>query len=69
MGANNYYYAREMIMRHEGTGPVKDGRFLLYKCSANKNTIGFGRNLDDYGVSENAGSKQDAESTDGKTFS
>jgi lysozyme len=37
--------ATPMIRRHEGL------RLKPYKCTANKTTIGYGRNLDDVGVS------------------
>lgn len=37
---------REMIKRHEGF------RLELYKCSAGKLTIGYGRNLTDVGITE-----------------
>jgi len=36
----------DQIKRHEGY------RQHVYKCSAGKNTIGIGRNLDDVGISE-----------------
>ena len=36
----------EQLKRHEGL------RLKLYKCSAGKNTIGVGHNLDDNGISE-----------------
>lgn len=37
---------------HEGTGPVKNGRFLIYKDTVGKWTIGYGRNLTDRGISQ-----------------
>ena len=37
--------AAAMIKRHEGL------RLRLYECSAGKTTIGYGRNLDDNGIS------------------
>lgn len=41
----------EQIKRHEGT--VKKGsRHMPYKCPAGKLTIGYGRNIDDNGISE-----------------
>lgn len=36
----------DQVKRHEGY------RQHVYKCSAGKNTIGIGRNLDDVGISE-----------------
>lgn len=35
---------KETLKRHEGI------RLELYQCSAGKNTIGYGRNLDDRGI-------------------
>ncbi len=40
------------IIYDEGSIKNKFGRHVVYKCSANKNTIGYGRNLDDLGLSE-----------------
>lgn len=37
---------REMLQKHEGL------RLKAYKCSSGKTTIGFGRNLDDKGITE-----------------
>ena len=37
---------KQMLMRHEGVV------CHLYKCKADRNTIGVGRNLDDVGISE-----------------
>lgn len=42
---------REQLKEHEGTGPVKNGRFYPYRDSVGKLTIGYGRNLDDRGLS------------------
>jgi lysozyme len=39
------------LMRHEGTGPVKHGRFLPYEDTVNVMTIGYGRNLSARGLS------------------
>lgn len=36
--------ARDMLKRHEGF------RARVYQCTAGKNTIGYGRNLDDKGI-------------------
>ena len=41
---------RDLIKKHEGT-KKKNGRHILYKCSANKWTCGWGRNCDDKGFS------------------
>ncbi len=38
--------ARKMLMKHEGL------RLKPYSCSAGKLTIGFGRNLEDKGITE-----------------
>ena len=47
-GNINKHYARlrQMLERHEGL------RLKPYRCSAGKMTIGYGRNLDDVGISE-----------------
>ena len=37
---------KEQLIRHEGL------RLKPYRCTANKLTIGVGRNLDDVGISE-----------------
>lgn len=37
--------ARNMLKKHEGL------RLKVYQCTANRNTIGYGRNLDDVGIS------------------
>lgn len=39
-----------MLKRHEGTGPTKNGRFLPYKDTVGKLTIGYGHNLTDKGL-------------------
>ena len=38
--------AKEMLKRHEGL------RLTVYECSAGKKTIGYGRNLEDRGITE-----------------
>ena len=43
---------REQLRVDEGTGPRKSGRFLLYKCPAGRWTLGYGRNVEDRGISE-----------------
>lgn len=43
---------KPQLKKHEGTGPVKNGRFMPYRDSVGKMTIGWGRNLDDRGISE-----------------
>ena len=43
---------RSMIKRHEGTKKNKAGRHILYKCSADKLTYGYGRNAQDKGFSQ-----------------
>lgn len=42
---------RSDLIRDEGTGPVRGGRFLPYRCPADKLTIGYGRNIQDTGIS------------------
>ena len=42
----------KQLMRHEGSNKDKNGRHLLYKDTVFKLTIGYGRNLDDVGISE-----------------
>ena len=37
---------QQQLRRHEGL------RLKVYKCTSNRNTSGFGRNLDDRGISE-----------------
>jgi len=39
------------LKRDEGRNVI-DGKHMPYKCSAGKLTIGYGRNLDDNGISE-----------------
>lgn len=41
----------EMLKRDEGTGPIENGRFLPYRCSAGYMTIGYGRNIEERGIS------------------
>lgn len=45
-------YLLQALKRHEGTGPVRAGRLFPYKDGVGKLTIGYGRNLDDKGISE-----------------
>lgn len=40
-----------MLKRHEGK-VTKGDRHIVYKCTADKHTIGYGRNLDDRGLSQ-----------------
>lgn len=42
---------KEMIKGHEGS-VVRNGNHVVYKCPAGKNTVGYGRNLDDKGLSQ-----------------
>jgi lysozyme len=39
--------AKDLLRAHEGL------RLRVYKCTSGKNTIGYGRNLDDKGISQN----------------
>lgn len=34
------------LKRHEGLGPVRDGRTYVYRCTSGCRTVGFGHNLD-----------------------
>lgn len=43
---------RALIDRHEGTGPMRGGRFMPYKDSRGKLTIGHGRCFEDIGISQ-----------------
>ena len=42
----------EYIKKNEGTVTDSRGRHKLYKCTADKYTIGWGRNLSDNGITE-----------------
>lgn len=42
----------QLVMTHEGTGPMKDGCHLPYKDSVGKLTVGYGRNLEDNPLTE-----------------
>ena len=42
---------RLQLLAHEGPGPMRVGRHFPYRCPAGKLTIGYGRNLDDVGIS------------------
>ena len=41
----------KMIKMHEGSNIV-EGRHMPYECPAKKQTIGWGRNIEDIGISE-----------------
>jgi len=41
----------KMIKMHEGSNIV-NGRHMPYECPAHKQTIGWGRNIEDVGISE-----------------
>ena len=41
----------DQLKVHEGTGPMKGGRFFPYTDTIGKVTIGYGRNLTDRGLS------------------
>lgn len=43
------------IKVHEGTGPMKNNRFMPYRDASGKLTIAYGRNLDDTGLSIDEG--------------
>lgn len=45
----------QMIMRQEGTGPMKDGHFYPYKDTAGLLTIGYGHCLDRKGMTLDIG--------------
>ena len=40
-----------MIKANEGTGPMKNGRFMPYIDTVGKWTVGYGRNITDCGLS------------------
>lgn len=40
------------LIADEGTGPMRNGRFMPYRCPAGRLTIGYGRNLQDRGISQ-----------------
>jgi lysozyme len=40
-----------MIVSQEGTGPIVNGRFMPYQDSLGKWTIGYGRCIEDVGIS------------------
>lgn len=40
----------EQLILHEGSGPVKNGRFMPYKDSKGILSIGYGRNLEANGI-------------------
>ena len=42
---------RLQLMAHEGSGPMRGGRHFPYRCPAGKLTIGYGRNIEDKGIS------------------
>ena len=42
---------KEMIIANEGTGPIKNTRFMPYQDTVKKWTIGYGRNITDRGLS------------------
>lgn len=65
-------HVHEQLIRHEGSGPIRNGRLMPYldccgkywrDCHCEKRgrlTIGYGRNIDDIGISkEEAGSNLD----------
>ena len=41
-----------MLIEQEGTGPLVNGRFMPYKDSVGKLTIGYGRCIEDVGISQ-----------------
>ena len=47
----NFQRLTDTLVRHEGSH-ILEGRHRLYKCTAGKETIGYGRNLTDRGISE-----------------
>ena len=42
----------QALKRQEGTGPVQKGRLMPYKDGVGKLTIGYGRCIEDIGISE-----------------
>lgn len=43
-------FIRKQLKQDEGTGPLKSGRHMPYKCPAGYLTIGYGHNLDAKGI-------------------
>jgi len=41
----------EMVKRDEGTGPMTNGRHRVYKDSEGIDTVGYGRNIEERGLS------------------
>lgn len=46
---------KPQLKAHEGTGPIRNGRMFPYRDSVGKLTIGWGRNLEDRGISGSEG--------------
>ena len=51
MTTDDYERLKLRVMRHEGTGPTKNGRLLPYQDTEGVTTIGYGRNLSGRGIS------------------
>jgi len=43
---------KKTLIQYEGTGKVIKDRLMPYKCPAGKLTIGYGRNIEDVGISK-----------------
>ena len=43
---------KEQLKRHEGAVRSPDGSHQLYKCPADKWTLGYGRNVEERGISD-----------------
>lgn len=41
---------RNVLIDHEGTGPIRHGRLMPYVDTVGKTTIGIGRNISDCGI-------------------
>lgn len=49
---NNLEVLLVRTKRYEGKRTNTNGRHILYKCPANRWTLGYGRNVEDRGISE-----------------
>ena len=45
-------HIKEMLIRHEGSNKDRNGNHIPYNCTAKKLTLGYGRNIEDRGISE-----------------
>lgn len=50
--ADELVLVRSLLQRHEGTGPIKNGRLMPYIDTRGNVTVGYGRNIYAVGFSE-----------------